>query len=137
MKLMSNLTRGRRAPAAESALTTGAEDLAPEEEDAEDEEEEDHEGLNLHDHHDPHDPSNPPHDPPNPPSSTNPSTNQPTNTPTNNNPTNSNTNQNNDNPTNSQVHGGDEPAWTQEQQRTIMLMVEVGYTQEEAGCHTF
>ena len=132
MKLMSKLTRTTSPCCLQPALTTSAKDPAPEEEEAEDEEEEDHEGLNLHDHHDPHDPSNPPHDPPNPPSATNLSTDQPANTPTNTNPNDSNTDQTDTNLTNPQVQGGDEPAWTQEQQRTIMLMVEAGYTQEEA-----
>ena len=119
-------------PLLQQALTTGAQEPSHEEEDEEVEEVEDHEELNLPEHHDPHDPSNPPHDPPNPPSATNPSTDQPANTPTNTNPNDSNTDQTDTNPTNSQVQGGDEPAWTQEQERTIMLMVEAGYTREEA-----
>lgn len=92
------------------------------------------EELDLQTPHDPHDPSNPPNDPSNLPSSTNPSA---TNTQTNDNPTNCNTNQTNTNnqpnPTNSQEQQGvDEPIWTQDQQHTIMLMVEAGYTHKEA-----
>lgn len=93
-------------------------------------EEEDCEELDLPAPHDPRDPPNPPNDPSNPPGATNPSNN--TNTDSN-----PNTNPNNNtqtNTTNQQVPQGEgEPAWTNEQQHTILLMVKAGYTQEEAA----